>query len=361
MSTTMQRARGREAAHEAFLSRKYFTALDGLRAVSVIAVIWHHTAGANMGGILGRGDLGVDFFFAISGFLITTLLLREYRDKGRISLPQFYLRRTLRIFPLYYAVIAAYVVLTLVLQRGTSEGQEFLNNLPAFLTYTSNWFVTDHSATFFLAWSLATEEQFYLLWPVVLVAALALTRGRTLPAGIVLAVLLAADIAATSVGAGESIVLRIVSSIATPICVGAMLALALNSKRGFRLLGRSLAWKYAGVSLLAVVVMLAAAGVNSAAIGAVMALAVAAFCVTGRQALTGALESRPLRFVGAISYGMYLLHVLVMNAVERAIHVQDGPLLFVATLALTTVVAWVSFRYFETPVRNLGRRKQFSL
>lgn len=358
MSTDAIHARSEDDAYDAFLGRKYFNALDGLRAVSVVAVIWHHTGGAQMTGLLNRGDLGVDFFFAISGFLITTLLLREYRATGRINLPQFYLRRTLRIFPLYYATIILYVVLTLATQRNTPEGQQFLSNLPAFVTYTSNWFVTDPRETFFLAWSLATEEQFYLFWPACLVAVLALTRGRTWPATIVIAVLLVADVLASSAGDHESLTLRILSSIATPICVGAALAIFLNMRKGFATLGLPLRWRFSGVALLALTIAMMATGVNHMVIGVVMALAVAAYCVTELQVGKSFLASRPLRFVGAISYGMYLLHVLVMNGVERVLHLQQSPPLFLATTVFTIVVAWVSFRYFETPIRKIGRRRQ---
>lgn len=355
MSTDATRTQ--DAAYGAFLGQQYFDALDGLRAVSVVAVIWHHTGGAQMTGLLNRGDLGVDFFFAISGFLITTLLLREYRVTGRINLPQFYLRRTLRIFPLYYATVLLYVVLTLATQRNTPEGQQFLSNLPAFLTYTSNWFVTDPRETFFLAWSLATEEQFYLFWPACLVGVLALTRGRAWPATLVIAVLLVVDVLASSAGDQESLLLRILSSIATPICVGAALAIFLNTRRGFATLGRPLRWRFSGLALLALTLALMAAGVDHMIIGVFMAFAVAAYCATEQQAGTSVLASWPLRFIGAISYGMYLLHVLVMNGIERVLHLPQGPLLFIATTIVTVGVAWVSFRYFETPIRKLGRRR----
>ena len=119
-----------------FLQTSYFPSLDGLLAVSIVAVVWHHAAGHRQG-ILGRGFLGVEHFFAISGFLITTLLLRERERTGTISLPSFYVRRTLRIFPLYYAVLALYVGLVALTAATTPAGAQFFANLPAFATYTS--------------------------------------------------------------------------------------------------------------------------------------------------------------------------------------------------------------------------------
>ncbi len=101
------------------------------------------------------------------GILITSLLIRERNDTGTISMTGFYMRRSLRIFPLYYAVLLLYVALVPVMDQGPA-GSEFFRNLPFFATYTSNWFVPfDESERiiFYFAWSLATEEQFYLTWP----------------------------------------------------------------------------------------------------------------------------------------------------------------------------------------------------
>ena len=154
--------------YERFQRSRRFSALDGLRAISVLAVVWHHTEGVGRDGLLGRGYLGVQMFFAISGFLITTLLLRERARTGCISLRKFYARRTLRILPLYYAVLITYTVLVAALRGGTVEAHEFWRHLPSFATFTSNWFVdvsSDTDVTFYFAWSLATEVHFYLFWP----------------------------------------------------------------------------------------------------------------------------------------------------------------------------------------------------
>src|SRR5262249_8406845 len=118
--------------------------------------------------ILHRGQLGVHLFFAISGFLITSLMIRERMQYGRVSLAKFYMRRSLRIFPLYYATILVYVLLVLSLEQNSAAGREFFHNLPAFCTYTTNWFVrltSGERVVFYFAWSLAVEEQFYLTWP----------------------------------------------------------------------------------------------------------------------------------------------------------------------------------------------------
>jgi peptidoglycan/LPS O-acetylase OafA/YrhL len=161
--------------------------LDGLRAVSVFLVVLSHVAirlsatidrpgaSAGIGGMVlhqslalfGLGTLGVWVFFVISGFLITSLLLREIDDTGRISLRRFYVRRTLRIFPAYYAYVALLFALTR-LGYVRIAGANFW----AALTYSSNYcFACAGVDRWYLAhtWSLAVEEQFYLIWPAVLV------------------------------------------------------------------------------------------------------------------------------------------------------------------------------------------------
>src|SRR5678816_1344035 len=97
---------GAGSRYRAYLGLERFPSLDGLRALSIVPVIWHHSTPRQLEGVLGKGPLGVHLFFAISGFLITTLLLRERRATGAISIAGFYARRSLRIFPLYYAVLA---------------------------------------------------------------------------------------------------------------------------------------------------------------------------------------------------------------------------------------------------------------
>jgi len=169
------------AAHERIPS------LDGLRAISIVMVLFGHLAGTRgfpvstaTGNYLNSAELGVHVFFVISGFLITRLLLDELARKQRIALGRFYLRRTLRIFPPYYTFIAVLVLAGMAgaLQLAPHDGLRAL-------TYTTNY---DESRSWYVGhtWSLSVEEQFYLLWPAVLI--LARTRRAILiAAGVVLA------------------------------------------------------------------------------------------------------------------------------------------------------------------------------
>jgi len=142
--------------------------LDGLRALAVIAVVWHHTHPGYAGVPMSHnGFLGVDVFFVLSGFLITTLLLGERAAKGSFSLTKFYIRRSLRIFPLYYAVLAL-LALYFLGSSAASQRTVFLSELPFHASYTSNW--VHLGSLMAITWSLSTEEQFYLAWPPLLAA-----------------------------------------------------------------------------------------------------------------------------------------------------------------------------------------------
>jgi len=174
---------GRAPVHEEadiVLARRHLPALDGIRCLAITGVVWHHSLPRPFPGWLGRGHAGVPLFFALSGFLITRLLIAEQRTSGRIDLGQFWLRRSLRILPLYYAVLVGFVLL-LGLRAPTEATRHFFASLPFYASYTSNWFVdyrVTHPVWFGFAWSLATEEQFYAWWPPLL--GWAERRGRWL-------------------------------------------------------------------------------------------------------------------------------------------------------------------------------------
>jgi len=349
---------GQQVTYSDYQSVRYFSALDGLRAISVIAVIWQHTAGYNQsGGILSRGYLGVDMFFAISGFLITTLLLREHRRNGRISLRRFYLRRALRIFPIYYVVLLAYVGLVFATQWGTAAGREFMDNLPAFATYTSNWFGAggDH-ATFYFAWSLATEEQFYLFWPP-LVAAVwlyATMRDRVTTAAGILAVLIVVDQVASVLG--DATPLRILASLATPILLGAFAAVVIHSPNGYDTVAEVLGGRWTAVGVAAVTVVAIHFRAPDVVAQVLFAVLVTALCVREDTAAHPVLTWRPVVLVGTISYGIYLMHMLAANAARIPLGHSRGIDVFLVTTPLVIASAYVSYRWFESPIRSLGRQ-----
>jgi peptidoglycan/LPS O-acetylase OafA/YrhL len=345
--------------HERFLASRRFAALDGLRAISVLAVVWHHTAGMQYSGFMGRGALGVHMFFAISGFLITTLLLRERSRFGSISLRRFYARRTLRIFPIYYLVLLTYVVLVAVTRPGAPESRSFWQHLPSFATYTSNWFVelsTETNVTFYFAWSLATEEQFYLFWPPLLVLLLTWRGGPLWQPLTALALLSVATVLIHHQVDSQALGWRIAGSLALPILLGAAAGLLLHSRRGFDLLAPVLTRRSAAPVVAVVLIALIVGEATIELVELAMVILVAACCVREDTWMHPVLTLRPLVFVGTISYGVYLMHMLAANLARQVVPQEYGVIVFVPTVVLVLVAAHLSFRYFEGPILAYKRR-----
>lgn len=345
------------AEHANFVSTRFFSGLDGLRALSVIAVIWQHTSGRPGPEIFSKGHFGVDMFFAISGVLITTLLLREHDRTGSISLRSFYIRRVGRIFPLYYIVLATYVVLVLATRSDTPEGQYFLTKLPAFLTYTSNWFVElgeGNSVIFYFAWSLATEEQFYLFWPPLLMTLLLFGRHRTAHALSALGVLILISQIALASDA-ETLLSTILGSLALPILLGAALAILAHSRTGFAVLRVPLGQRWSSVAIAGLTLASLAVQTPEQLTQVLMALLAVSVCLREDTWSHPLLTWRPLAWVGVISYGIYLMHMLVANAVRLILGEHFGVTLFAVTTLVTVAVASVSYRVLESRLTELAR------
>ena len=220
--------------HATFRAERSFKSLDGLRCLCIVAVIWHHAGSKGHGWPpLNLGFLGVDLFFVISGFLIVTLLLRETERQGTISLSKFYVRRTLRIFPLYYGVIVGLAIMYAFFRKDSQFGVRFVGELPYYLTYTANIAVV----SFGIVWSLAAEEQFYLLWPPVE----KYVRKHIATILIILIVINQLvnfhhvdSLVTTVVGNAEWMKLNMLQVTFTPILLGIGAAHLLHDKKGFR-------------------------------------------------------------------------------------------------------------------------------
>jgi peptidoglycan/LPS O-acetylase OafA/YrhL len=331
-----------------FQARRYFGSLDGLRCLSILAVIWHHTGGGAFPDsvLLQRGGYGVSLFFVISGFLITTLLLREKRRTAGIDMKNFIARRTLRIFPLYYTVLLVYTLLVLVLEHSSPAGEGFLSNLKYYATYTSNWFVplTDGRVIFYFAWSLATEEQFYLVWPWVE------KFFRSTLAVSLMALVIAASIywdvlAFAAVG------------------TGVLLAHLLDSPRGHALAWPLLRWRWAApllmLALFGVVAWPSSGGLIPLA---VMTLLVGATVIREDHWLRPLLANRIVVKMGQVSYGMYLMHMLAYNVVKKALLAWGGggfdhwALEFGLTAMVAFGAAYLSYRYYESIFLRMKHR-----
>ena len=336
--------------------------LDGLRAISIGLVLLAHLVGTRSfplsvesGQVLALGELGVHVFFVISGFLITRLLLDELGSTGRISLSNFYFRRTMRIFPAYY-----FFLLVLAALAWGGMVQLASGDMAHALTYTSNYY----SARSWLVghtWSLSVEEQFYLLWPALVVMA---GRRRALWLA-ALAVAFAPMIRTASWelmrSSGDGIGHRF-ETVADAIAIGCVLAGArdwLHQRASYRRLLES--------GLFVLVPCLAVAGsllydhpVAHFLIGiSVMNVAIAAtldWCVTfgsGRVGLV--LNWAPLAFVGTISYSLYLWQQLFLNRMSGA-----PTAAFPLNLALACAAALASYHLIEQPALRLRRRLETS-
>ena len=351
--------------HAAFLERRYFASLDGVRCLAILPVVFHHSTPRPLEGLAGKGPLGVHLFFAVSGFLITTLLLRERRQTGAIQLPHFYARRALRIFPLYYLVLVVYVLRAVLVLEPSPMREHFIGNVIYFSTYTSNFMVdygVAHPVIFAFAWSLATEEQFYLVWP----PALRLLGGRLSPALLAAALLvvdLGAERGALRALLGAGVLFSAVTSISTPICLGCLAALALEAPGGFRMLGPLLCHRIASPLALAGLLALVAWGAPLLWIHVAMVALVASVCVREDHGLRALFEQPLVARVGVVSYGIYLFHVGVIAAVRMALPsawlgegVAGMVAVFAASAALSFGLASVSYRYFEGPLLRLRQR-----
>ncbi|HET9932659.1 MAG TPA: acyltransferase [Polyangiaceae bacterium] len=335
-----------------------FPGLDALRGISILAVLWHHATPRQLAGVLGRGHLGVQLFFSISGFLITTLLLRERRETGDVDLSRFWVRRALRLFPLYYVTLAGFVAFAWALPTSLPERAHFFQSLPFYVTHTANWFVdgrVTHPMLFAFAWSLSTEQQFYLVWP-----SLIKRLREPVVLGVVLVLLIVADqlLERRALGLHFSrSAFFVLTSFSASIALGALAALLLEvggSHRRFES-WRPRAW------LEVVCTALVAFGVLSPPRHFIwfegsLALLVACAALAGDQGLWARLAKTACGELGRRSYGVYLFHVPVLGALRWVMPgLRAEPLpLFLLAVPVCWALAELSHQHFEA--RFLARR-----
>lgn len=348
-----------------------FAGLDGLRAVAVLLVVVYHLF---PGAFLRSGFVGVDVFFVISGFLITSLLLREHAASGRIALRSFWTRRARRLLPALAAVVtvsatAAWLIGGDVL---VGLGRQVLGAA----TFSYNWLSIASGGTYFDGtepelfrnlWSLAVEEQFYVVWPLLLPVVLLIPGRRSRVAVSVALAAASAGGAALLVAAGADVSRAYygTDTHAFGLLLGVAAAFALSPVR--RAPGRraALATGLAGAAALVALVALAAVPGGSAAYPgvtlatSVLTVVVIAAATAPASALGRALDVQPLRWIGERSYAIYLWHwpLVVLLCLFATGSFTDAAVpvpLGVAALAATLAVSAASYRVLEQPVRRRG-------
>ena len=339
--------------------------LDALRAIAVLAVLAHHYVDtAWISSLLGTspGLLGVRLFFVLSGFLITRILLqsRKLAEDGTAKrgalLKQFYIRRSLRIFPLYYLVLLG------ALLFGDAQAGE---QLPWLATYTYNFWIAHLNwfpAYFSHFWSLAVEEQFYLLWP----AAILFVPRRCLVLFLIAVVLTAPIyrwIALENRFGGVAFYVLTPSSL-DALGLGALLALLFGGRVPSRRATRTVIW-VGGLGAIGWFYVLsdrALAAVLLETMIAFVFVAIVAAAAAGFRGRVGALlEARPVLYLGRISYGVYAYHVFLPDVVEAlakqfgyGFEVSGAAHFFLYT-AITIAVASLSWYAYERPINQMKR------
>ncbi|MEO8898801.1 MAG: acyltransferase [Candidatus Dormibacter sp.] len=329
-------------------------ALDGLRAIAVVAVLCNH-AWAEQPPFAG-GQIGVDIFFVLSGFLITTLIAQENRTAGRVQLRNFYGRRALRILPVLIVVVCVAELLATVVGSPANHVNT-VRAAPEALLFFQNWDLALHQGSLLggylgHTWSLSIEEQFYLVWPIALIALLRFSDTRT-ALKVCVALAVAGQLLSLVLSMGDRPSSYFVY-FGTPthgsvLLIGCALALLVVEQRP----------------------SVSASTVLCAAVFTALALAVAppgplpelAAALCACVLILRAISDRPtpffnnevVRWIGRRSYGMYLWG-LAIDAAVGDLGIAPGPLRLLIDLPLTIVVAQLSLMVIERPFLTLKGR-----
>ncbi len=358
----------------------YMRGLDGLRAIAVMAVVFYH---ADFSWATG-GFLGVEVFFVISGYLITSLLLVEWLRTGTVDLKNFWVRRARRLLPAVVTLLSVVSIAAILFYRDTLG--RMLGDVVAAMTYVTNWFFIFRQESYFEAfgrppvlrhlWSLGVEEQFYVLWPLIFTFGLAMlgkgTQKRTLKRFGVL--VLAGIVASTALMyllytpfEDPSRVYYGTDTRATGILIGVLLALVWMPWKLPQAISRPRRTAVMAVGIAAIGVMVYILATLSEfapflyrggfLVTSLVTAAAIATTVHPGAPLGRLLDVSVLKWIGTRSYGIYLWHWPIFMISRPGIDVPTAVApTFVARLAVTFVVAELSYRYIEAPIRHEGFR-----
>ncbi|GAA4877433.1 peptidoglycan O-acetyltransferase OatA [Paenibacillus vulneris] len=348
---------------------RYMAGLDGLRAIAVLAVIAYHL---NMKWAPG-GLLGVGIFFVLSGYLITDQLIAQWKNKGTVDLKDFWMRRARRLLPALLLMLVAVVVWLAVFDK--SRLLALREEVAAGLLYVSNWWLIYHKVSYFESfgppsplghlWSLAVEEQFYLLWPIVLLFALRCMPRRGPIVGVTLLGALVSVIAMAILyvpGTDPSRVYYGTDTRVFALLIGAALAMVWQSRRLTPRVTLRAQFVLDAMGFTALIILLYmiwqtneydeflySGGLALLSVAAAVVVAVLAHPVSWLGKVLGC---KPLRWLGVRSYGIYLWHypIIVMSSPTNS----NEPDFTRAAIqvVVTILLAALSWRYVEEPIRR---------
>lgn len=347
-------------------THNHYPALDGVRGIAMLLVFCAHTKP----NLLSSGAIGVDLFFVLSGFLITTILLSEHSLTGRISLRNFYIRRALRLLPALFTMVAMSTIFIAI--KHPDQLAMTASNTQAIALYYWNWVLVIHRGEpgwtyqwfFGHLWSLSVEEQFYIVWPFV-VSALLMLRSLAFP------VVLISGIAASTIARvllwDENHLMNLYFR--TDLHSDGLLFGALGA--WFVATGwqpsttQSKTISIAGAVSLATFIMasyfnLFRSGISFnggwTALNALATLAIVSLVISPLPAMQRILSSWPLIWTGKISYGLYVWHLLVFFYCRQVVPLAQ-PWPDMTAILLSYVIAGISFYFLER--RFLQLKKYF--
>lgn len=358
------------------VARDRLPGLDGLRALAIVLVLAYHL----FPGLAPGGFIGVDVFLVVSGYLITALLVAEHRTHGRIGVGRFWARRARRLLPALIVMVGLTASVAALLGGDVLVGIGW--QLAGVLTFSSNWWSIAQGSSYLdqtspelfrHAWSLAVEEQFYLLWPLAVIALLLIPwRGLRIALPLVLAAasavglaLLAGDPAIDPAAASAAYLSTLTHGFG--LLLGAALALGLDPLRQRPSAPRTPAWAAdlgaviaaGGLVVLALLLTIdGAATYHGGLVAATLLTGALIACLAHPTGRAARWADAPLpRWVGERSYGLYLWHwpvLILLGAALPAVDRVGGSSWWLgfAALVIAIVLAALSHRFVEQPVRT---------
>ncbi|ULG72065.1 acyltransferase family protein [Macrococcus brunensis] len=349
---------------------QYLPGLDGLRAIAVIAIIIFHLNPKFLPG----GFLGVDTFFIISGYLITTILLKEYRETGSVNLFKFYTKRIKRLFPAIWFLLVTLFAYCLLFEQSILH--QLKKDIIAAFFYVSNWWYIFDKVDYFQAleprplqhlWSLAIEEQFYIFFPLILLVLLKKFSRRTAIITFTVLAVISAIWMAVLYHPGMQ-VSRLYFGTDTRLqtmLLGVLLAFIWPAFRLKREVPPAMRVTISAIGIINFVILLISFTQITEATGflyqggffilGLITISTIASCVHPGSLLKQLLSLPFLTYIGRLSYSLYLWHFPVIVMVEH--HFVKGQVPFYAyiiEIALTILFAWFSYEFIETPFRREG-------